>query len=123
MTRWAMVGDPSPARGRKYGSQAHHRDPTNIVAIQFGDVLVDRIVQTYFAAQRSERDQCSLKHLAHGRYVEQRVRCDRPLAGLIGEAVVEELDVARDVYRGCEPAGIIGRHHRGEIFRHNVLNP
>ena len=88
------------------GRKLTNRDSTNVVAVQFGDVLVDRIVQPYFAAQRSERDQCSLKHLAHGRYVEQRVRCDRPLAGLIGEAVVEELEVARDVYSGCEPAGI-----------------
>src|SRR5258708_24185150 len=84
-------------------------DAADVVAVEFGDVFDDRVVQPQFAAQRSERNQRSLEYLAYRGDIEQRIRRDRPFRRLISEAIVEEPYLARDVDRHREAPGIVGR--------------
>src|SRR5439155_19552625 len=94
--------------------------PTDIIAVQFGDVFVDGVVQPQFAAERAERDQRSLKQLSHRRDIEQRVRRDGPPLGLISEPEIEELYPTGDVNGGCNAAWMVGRRQRSEVLRHDL---
>ena len=64
------------------------RNPTNILPAQFWDVFIDWVVYAQFAAKGSQRDQCSIEHLAHRRQVEQGIRGDFPFLCSTGEAVI-----------------------------------
>jgi hypothetical protein len=46
--------------------------------VQFGDVFIDGVVQSQFAAEHAERDQRSLEQLSYRSDIEQRVRRDGP---------------------------------------------
>src|SRR4029079_7444278 len=94
--------------------------PTDIIAVQFGDVFVDGVVQLQFAAEHSERDQRSLKQLSHRSDIEQRVRRDGPLLGLISEPEIEELYLTGDVSGGCDAAWMAGHRHRSNVLRHDL---
>jgi hypothetical protein len=94
--------------------------PTDIIAVQFGDVFVDGVVQLQFAAEHSERDQRSLKQLSHRSDIQQRVRRDGPLLGLISEPEIEELYLTGDVSGGCDAAWMAGHRHRSNVLRHDL---
>jgi hypothetical protein len=96
------------------------RDAADVIAVQFGDVLADRIVQPQFAAQRSLRDQRGLEQLAQRSDIEQRIRRDGSSRRLVSEAIVEKLYPARDVRCGREAAGMLG-HGRGKIACDDAL--
>ena len=96
------------------------RDTADIVAAQFRHVFDDGVIEPQFAAQRAERDQRRLEQLPHRSDVEQRVGRDRPLRGLVGEAVVEVLDTAFEI-DGCGKSARIGcGQRRIEVGGHDI---
>src|SRR6185295_5323063 len=102
------------------GHELAYGYPADIIAVQFGDVFVDGVVQLQFAAKYAERDQRSLEQLSHRSDIEQRVRRDGPPLGLISEPEIEEPYPAGDVNGGRDAAWMVGRRQRSNVLRHDL---
>ena len=86
-------------------------DVADVVAMQLGDIFRHRFVELELAAQHRLRHQRGLEDFAHRTDIEQRIRGDRSLFGLVGEAIVEEQVAAADLGHDCDAARAIRRDH------------
>src|SRR3954451_8126837 len=95
-------------------------DAADVVAGELREIFHQTIVEPQLAAEGAERDQCRLERLAQGTEVEQRVRRYRPSRGVVGKAVVEELEMAAGIKRGGQTARLVRRRGRRQLVRDDV---
>ncbi|MHC2314913.1 hypothetical protein ACVIHC_001959 [Bradyrhizobium diazoefficiens] len=117
--------------GRVVGRQQQSRrvrdeladgDAADRVARELGQVFRQAVVEPQLAPERAERDQRRLERLAQRAEVEQRVRRDRPSCGVVGKAVVEELDMTAGIERGGEAARLVRRRGRRQLIGDDVAH-
>ncbi|MEY9557503.1 hypothetical protein ABIF67_011626 [Bradyrhizobium japonicum] len=115
-----MVGRQQDAR-RVRGELANG-DAADIVSGELGQIFRQGIVEPQFTPERAQRHQRRLERFAQRTKVEQRIWCDRSSCGVVGEAVVEELDMAAGIERGGEAARLVRRHGRRQLVGDDVAH-
>ena len=101
---------------RRVGREVAERDAADIiVSRQLGYIFGHRLLERELAVAHRLRQQRGLEYFAQRCEVEQRVARDRPFAGTIGPAIIEEEGAAFDAHCHRNAASAIRRYDRVDV--------